>query len=192
MEKLFLLDKPTMEKINNNINGTEGRHGLMVETHDNMFAALAPSPDLDKLNEAILKDLAPHINKLASNDAGEERVMLWSWLRHHFSIASMSAIYGSDHPFVDHPELEPLFWDLDANVVTLMAYPLPSITVRKGFLARQKLFDVMTEYSQKEGYRRASALIQSRYDVNKRHGLDDSMLGRGEGMLPNSEYRYVY
>lgn len=149
MKSLFLMDDPTMDLINDNLNGENGnREGLMFEIHDMMQATLAPGRDLDDLNKSILNQIAPDINQLAAE--GPSKIKLWEWLRHHFSIASVTAIWGPQSAFTLHPEIEPAFWEFEANAMPLTMMPFPRIFARKGYQARQTVFKGFEEYMQRE------------------------------------------
>ena len=118
MKNLFLMDEVAMKTINDNANGEDGtRRGILNEVHDNMYATLAPGPSLDELNKSILDQILPDINGLAQG--GPSHVKLWDWLRHHFSIASVTAIWGPRNPFVLYPDVEPAFWEFEANAMPL-------------------------------------------------------------------------
>ena len=120
----------------------------MFEIHDMMQATLAPGSDLDDLNKSILNQIAPDINQLAIG--GPSKIKLWEWLRHHFSIASVTAIWGPQSAFTLHPEIEPAFWEFEAHAMPLTMMPFPQMFARKGYQARQKVFSGFEEYMEKE------------------------------------------
>lgn len=138
----------------------------MLEIHDMMYSTLAPGQFLDDLNKSILDQLLPDVNRLAKE--GATRTKLWYWLRHHFSIASVNAIWGPRNPFQRYTDVEPAFWDFEANAMPLTMMPLPHIFARKGSKARQRLFDTFEEYVQNKCYEdpRTSQLIQNRVEIN--------------------------
>ena len=149
MKSLFLMDDPTMDMINDNLNGENGnREGLIFEIHDMMLATLAPGSDLDDLNKSILNEVAPDVNQLAVGEPTQ--IKLWEWLRHHFSVASVTAIWGPQSPFTLHPNIEPAFWEFEANAMPLTMMPLPQFFARKGYQARQRVFEGFEEYMEKE------------------------------------------
>ena len=93
-----------------------------------MFATLAPGPDLDDLNKSILNRILPDVNNLAK--AGPTKTKMWYWLRHHFSLASTGAIWGLRNPFLLYPDVEPTFWEFEANAMPLTMMPFPQLVSR--------------------------------------------------------------
>lgn len=185
MKNLFCMDDEAMKVINENLNGQNGtREGIMLEVHDMMGATLAPGKDLDDLNKSILDKILPDINALARG--GPANIKLWEWLRHHFAVASVSAIWGPNNPFVKHPEVEPAFWTFEANAMPLSMMPAPQILARKGFEARKLLFDSWEEYMENEEYKGpdVSQLIKNRAKVNMgKYGLTKKMHAFGDVSL---------
>ncbi|KAK4973987.1 hypothetical protein LTR66_011142 [Elasticomyces elasticus] len=164
--RMVAFDADAMTKIMRNLNNEEGKWGLMYDTHDMMYATLAPGPELNELNLAVLDQFADTINKF---DASGREVKLWAWLRHHFSLASTNALYGPQNPFAIHPELEEVFWDYETGLIALLIDFMPSITA---------------QYVEAGRHSEASKLIQRRIGINRRYGLSTKMQAHGElGML---------
>ena len=166
MKSLFLMDDDAMNTINQNLNGEDGtRSGCMNEIHDMMYATLAPGQFLDDLNKSILEMVLPDVNNLARD--GPTKTKLWYWLRHSFSLASTAAIWGPRNPFVLCPEVEPAFWEFEANAMPLTMMPYPHIFASKGWKARQLVFDTFEEYVEKGGYNdpETSQLIKNRIAI---------------------------
>ena len=186
MRNLFLMDGPTMEIINDNMNGENGtRDNILLEIHDMMYATLSPGSDLDDLNKAILNNMAPDVNQLVKGGS-TSRVELWGWIRHHFSLASVSAIWGPQNPFTLDPEAEELFWEFEANAMPLTMFPLPHIVARKAWNARKKLFASFEEYVERECYNHpeTSQLIKNRVKINMgKYGLSKRMYAWGDASL---------
>lgn len=176
MKNLFLMDDDAMNIINENLNGEDGtRRGCMNHIHDMMYATLAPGQPLDDLNKSILDMILPDVNALAKD--GPTEIKLWEWLRHSFSIASTSAIWGPRNPFALHPKVEPAFWNFEANAMPLTMMPYAHLFARKGWKARQLLFDTFEEYVGKGGYndpetsqliKNRAAILMGQYNLSKR------------------------
>lgn len=88
--------------------------GLLNETKRDMHAALAPGPNLDAMNVAMLENVAVALGELDAElgAAGEGgRVLdLYGWVRHVISLASTDAIYGAENPFRRDRRVEDGFW----------------------------------------------------------------------------------
>ncbi|KAK5005405.1 hypothetical protein LTR28_007757 [Elasticomyces elasticus] len=181
IRRMVAFDDDAMAKIKRNLNNEEGKWGLMYDTHDMMYATLAPGPELDELNLAVLDQFVDTINKF---DASGREIKLWAWLRHHFSLASTNALYGPQNPFAIHPELEEVFWDYETGLVALLIDFMPSITARKAYVSQQRLLAALVEYVEAGRHNEASKLIQRRIGINRRYGLSTKMQAHGElGML---------
>ena len=181
MEKVFLMDKPSMEIIRHNMNAEDGsRSGLFLEMHDMLVSTLLPGPHLDDINKTVLRNILSDINHLATN--GPQQVQLYSWLRHHLSVASTKALWGPKNPFSVHPSLVADFWEFEGNLTGLMM-SLPSVFARKAWKARQRICDSFEEYMVNDSYRESgtSQVIRSRADINiGRYGFTQKMNGYGD------------
>ena len=149
-----------------------------------MFSTLAPGQFLDDLNKSILDQLLPDINRLANE--GTTHTKLWYWLRHHFSVASVNAIWGPRNPFQLDPDAEPAFWEFEANAMPLTMMPFPRFLARKGWTARQRVLDAFETYAENEGYtdEQTSQLIKNRVEINMaKFHLSKRMYAWGEASL---------
>lgn len=125
--KLFDVGKRPMSIINQNIDLKEGKWGLCYETSHGMHAAMAPGPDLDRMNETMLTMFLPGVNALAAARGQGTELELFQWIRKAFSLASTEAIYGPGNPFVKQPELTDCFWEFDKGLTPLLfGMPMPS------------------------------------------------------------------
>ncbi|RDW57043.1 hypothetical protein BP6252_13915 [Coleophoma cylindrospora] len=190
---VFKLDETTINIIERNVDGrTRGRgENLFQETHDMMHATLAPGRHLDDLSLSMLNNMASTVNGLAPNKGESQVIGLWSWIRHHFTLASATAVYGPHNPFSKNPDLIADFWTLDENLISLMLLPWTWLTARRGYLARRRVFDGFVEYAEKGHYADASQLIRSRVALNSRYGVAKRMDGQLEssmafGLLANT------
>lgn len=185
IKSLFSFDNATNALVDYNLNGENGtRDGIIIEIHDMMQGVLAPGPLLDALNRSILNNIAVHVNQLAVH--GPQRLAFWTWLRHHFSIASVAAIWGPRNPFALHPEAEEAFWVFESNATALTMVPYPQLFARQGSTARQAVFDAFYEYMDAEAYNDAgtSELIKNRVKINMgKYGLTKKMFAHGEASL---------
>ncbi|KAK5119922.1 hypothetical protein LTR85_007248 [Meristemomyces frigidus] len=180
VQKVFCMDQRTMEIMRENMNDEKGDHsGVLHRTHDMILQTMKPGPHLDELNRNFLEQLTPHVNGLAK-EGGTEKIKLWYWLRHHFSLASAAAIYGPENPFALNPALEQDFWDLEASIAKLAMLPYPSVFARKAEAGRRRMCGAMIEYAEKERWKQASQLAKNRAEVNLGHGLSTRMYGTGE------------
>lgn len=149
-----------------------------------MFATLAPGPHLDELNKSILDRIIPDVNSLAKD--GPVETKLWFWLRHHFSLASTGAIWGSRTPFLLYPEIESAFWEFEANAMPLTMMPFPQLLASKGFKARKQLFGSFEEYVERNAYddKDSSQLVKNRPKIIRgTYGLSQKMYAWGEVSL---------
>lgn len=101
-----------MELIKYNIDGKivgkEGKVGVAHETHRGMHREMAPGPNLDRMNRAMLSTLAPFLDEWAVEGGWEGN--LFEWITPRFTIASTEAIYGKENPIRLQPELAEAFW----------------------------------------------------------------------------------
>ncbi|EMC93770.1 hypothetical protein BAUCODRAFT_210021 [Baudoinia panamericana UAMH 10762] len=177
MKMVFDMDEASMNTISRNPNGEDGtREGILLEMHDLMFTSFVQS--IDEMNANFLKCWAPHINPLATHGK-TETISLWYWLRHHFSIASTDSLYGPQNPLALNPGLEDDVWVFDDNIDKFFL-PFPSLTLRKGYQARQRMFDAFVKFAENDGYKHASRIISVRAEVNYKHGISTRMVGYGE------------
>ena len=137
-----------------------------------------------ELNANFLKCWMPHINSLA-RDGNTETINLWHWTRHHFSIASAASLYGPGSPLTHEPSLEEDFWTFEDSIDKLFSYPWPSLTLRKAYRARQRVFNAMSQYGLQERWKHAgtSRLIQARAEMMAKYGFSRSMFGQGESSM---------
>lgn len=160
-----------------------------------MHATLAPGKYLDDLGLAMLNEMASRVNTLArkkdESKLVSEVIGLWGWIRHNFTLASATAVYGPHNPFSKDSDLIADFWTLDENLISLMLLPWTWLTARRGHLARQRVFNGFIEYAEKGHYADASQLIKSRVAVNTRYGIEKRMDAQLEssmafGLLANT------
>ena len=189
-KRFVALDEATMHIIKNNMDGTEGHHGLMPESHAATTKLLQPGPELDSMCTIQLEQFSQLLHKTASTSNGQP-VALHSWIRQLFSISNAYAVYGPQNPFARDPSLIKAFWDFEEGMVDLAASPYPALTARKAFAAREKLLGALIDYVEEERYASASTVIKTRIGLNLKHGLSKTMAGHAElimlfGILSNA------
>jgi len=108
-KRLTGIDEATMAIICDNLNGETGHWGLVLETHDNNIAAMAPGESLDHMNRAMLQQATDHLRALEQDTDGT-MINLYAWVKHILTVCSTRAIYGAKNPFSVEPELEQTFW----------------------------------------------------------------------------------
>ena len=94
--------------IDGKIVGKEGKVGVAHETHKGMHREMAPGPNLDCMDRAMLGTMSPFLDEWAVE--GGWVGGLFGWIRPRFTIASTEAIYGDRNPIRLHPELAEDFW----------------------------------------------------------------------------------
>lgn len=179
-KRICAFDKVTMDIIWKNVNGGDGAIGLMPESHNMIASVLEPGPILNEITKLQLATFTDILGKLDYKDKGAGEVDLLDWVRDQFSVANVRAIYGPENIFDMHPELVKEFWTFEQGLVGLLANILPSITARKAYVARSRVFDGLIEYVRKERYKKASPLIQKRVAINLKHNLTTKMTAHGE------------
>lgn len=95
--------------IKDNLNGEHGQWGYVMEVHGLTVAALGPGKDLDLMIRAMLIQSATHL-ETCHTEFSQGTIKLYAWIRHHLTLCSSKAFYGSCNPFESQPELEQAFW----------------------------------------------------------------------------------
>jgi hypothetical protein len=174
--RMIAFDKDAMRITFDNIYGEEGKEpGLMNRVHDMVNRHLAPGPSLNRINATQLSVMGDMLNKELERE--DFVVDLYEWQRHIFSVSNMAALYGPNNIFATHPELESAFWDFEKGLLGLIVDVLPSLTARRAYKAREKVFNGLIEYVREKRYEQASALIQERVKTNIEFGLSERMTG---------------
>ena len=87
------------------------------------------------------------------------------------------ATFGSKHPFVRDPSLQADFWAVEKENLKLIFYPFPSLLLKKGFRARQRVLRAMSEYTDGGGIEDASAFVKAYHQVLEQYNLTNEELG---------------
>ena len=92
-KRFVALDEATMHIIKNNMDGTEGHHGLMPESHAATTKLLQPGPELDSMCTVQLEQFSRLLHKTVSR-SNSQPIALHGWVRQLFSISNAYAVYG--------------------------------------------------------------------------------------------------
>ncbi|KAK8066882.1 hypothetical protein PG997_013629 [Apiospora hydei] len=187
--KRILLTSPHgMEMLSEDIH-EESRSGLRPETLKVIHKSLMPGDSL----EAMAKDTVEQVSAFLESPVGlgdEKGVPLFLWVREFFSIASTNVMYGPENPLLD-PELMDGFWTIDKDFALLGLDIKSHLVAPKASRGRQDFFAAFRRYYATGGFRKASQLVQNRYEANRKRGVsaDDIAqfdLGVCIGLLVNS------
>jgi cytochrome P450 len=137
--------------------------------------SLRPGINLDEIGFRYQKEFGRHVNSLAYN--GPEKIFLWEWIRRTMTLGAGLATFGSKHPFVVNPSLQADFWAVEKENLKLIFYPLPSLFLRKGFKARERVLAAMTQYAEGDGIDEASAFVKAYHKVLEQYNLTKEELG---------------
>lgn len=102
-------DEEARAIIKDNLNGERGQWGYVMEVHHSTVAALGPGKELDSMIRAMLIQSAMLLEKCDVKFT-QGPVQLYAWTRHHLTLCSSKAFYGSRNPFDSQPELDQAFW----------------------------------------------------------------------------------
>ena len=94
----------------NNVNCDEGHWGMSIESFEGMRAALKPGEDLDKMNRAMIQEVAGCLDELASQVvSGSCQIEISKWMRDVVTLATTNSVYGPENPFKEK-EVVDGFW----------------------------------------------------------------------------------
>lgn len=177
--------------IEHNIDGSEGRDSYVLEIHDHAVVALAPGPQVERLNLLILQDCWTYFLKPFEDSTSGSRIGLHATIRHMITVSSTNAIYGPENPVSTNPRIEKAFWDFDANLDMLLMNIYPALTARKGNKARKLLTLAFRDYFDSGVMGRSSYLTEGRHSIAKKHNFSDIDVARVEvgnmiGILVNT------
>jgi cytochrome P450 len=137
--------------------------------------SLRPGANLDEIGFRYQREFGRHVNFLASNQP--ERILLWDWVRRTMTLGAGLATFGSKHPFVTNPSLQADFWAVEKENLKLIFYPFPSLVLRKGYKARERVLRAMTQYAEGDGIEEASAFVKAYHQVLEQYNLTKEELG---------------
>ncbi|KAL3456037.1 cytochrome P450 [Aspergillus heterothallicus] len=157
-----------------------------------MHPTLTGKP-LDRMNERMVKLLAPLVEELArSGDGGEDsqEVDLYGWCQHAVTAASTEASYGPLNPYRER-SVEDGFWAFEANLSPLIPGFLPWLTARKAYKGREAAYAGFLKYYAADGHKDGSELTIARHKTLADAGLRVQDIARNEvsmglGLLSNT------
>ena len=193
-----------MTKIEKNMFGKEGKEGMIPEMHDMIIKEMAPgSQNLRDMSQAVFEMMSKSVNVVrqeqnrqvdggqAIDGGGGKSVQLYKWIRQSFVMASMTAFYGPEHPFLNKPHLEEKFWDFEKALNIFVVNLAPRYTAPRAFQAREELKEALLDYLKRDGHEHASHMIKERLRIHEQHGLSVDGCARAEvpmlqGVLANA------
>ncbi len=155
--------------------------GFLADMHDLVYGHLGPGRPLSDLTAAAAGELASHLNDYADGLVARPAVVdLLAWTRHLVTVATARFLYGPHNPIAAHPELEVAFWDFVHGLGLLLVDVVPSVTARRGYVAREALAAAFVEYLDAGHQRTGSALVQQRIAITERYGWTHAATARSE------------
>ena len=190
MPRLFNVGQRDVEIASENRDGEQGNRGYMAELHTGATSILGPGEESKEMVIVMLEAVMEKVDHLARNKGGR-KVDLFAWLRYAITMASTEAIFGPESPFKKDPRLEGAFWDFEAQFTNVLLGVAPQYTARKAHTGRARIAKAMQEYFERDGQKRGSRLVKSRYEAGRKSGLSmqaiaSFQLGDCIGVLINS------
>ena len=105
--------------------------------HDIHHEQLTSSKPVDELTDKFVEVMALLLHDDRALTNGEGEVLLWSYLRHRMTEASVTALCGTKILELNPTFIED-FWDFDSSFVKL-SQGFPRFAFRKGYEARDKI-----------------------------------------------------
>ena len=188
-----------MAKAEKNMFRKEGKEGMIPEMHDMIIKEMSPgAQNLRDMSRVVLEMMSRTVNEVLqeqeeqnAHEISVKSVQLYKWIRQSFVMASMTAFYGPEHPFLNKPGLEQKFWDFERAMNIFVANLAPRLTAPRAFQAREELLEALIDYSKRGGQKQASNMIKERYSIHMQHGLSLEGCARAEvpmlqGVLANA------
>lgn len=92
-----------------NVNGDEGDHSLMMESHAAMQGALKPGAQIDEMNQSMIQEVASALDQLEPANGQTRRIDMYAWLRGAITTATTRSVYGPMNPY-DDKTIADAFW----------------------------------------------------------------------------------
>ncbi|CAN8100028.1 unnamed protein product [Discula destructiva] len=162
-----------------NVNGDEGDHGLSMESHAAMRAALKPGTQIDEMNRGMIREIAASLDLLEPDKGTTRQIHMYEWLRDTITTATTRSVYGPMNPY-DDKAIADAFWEFESGLMSILVGVLPSITARKPIAARNKVAQAFEAYYKAGGVEKASVLAQNRYNASKNNGVPLADIARYE------------
>lgn len=94
-KRIFQMTDRQIALLNKNVHGVEEHDAVSRATSKVMAAALQPSPALFQTNALALEKFASALDEVGMDGIS---VDIYSWVKHHFTIATAHALYGPVNP----------------------------------------------------------------------------------------------
>jgi cytochrome P450 len=177
-QRLVGFSHATVEAFRDQEAKNANRPGFMERMHNTLYSLMAPA-EIKYQGQIVLDQIGQRLNALPAGDRP-----LFEWCRDLFVEVTTYAFYGPENPFAMYPGLVKDYWVWEDGLIGVMASPLPQVTNRRAYLAREKVAKTLIEYLEKKRYTKASPVIQERIRLHTEIGISLEDRGRSEfGML---------
>lgn len=177
-QRLVGFSSSTVEAFRDQKAKDANRPGFMDRMHNTLYSLMGPL-EIKYQGSIVLDQISQRLDALSSGNRP-----LFEWCRDLFVEVTTFAFYGPENPFQLYPELVKDYWVWEDGMIAIMASPLPQVTSRRAYLAREKLARAMIEYLEKGRHAQASPVIQERVRLHEEIGIPLEDRGRSEfGML---------
>lgn len=177
-ERMVGLDKETTEILYDTQAKKANRQSYMDRMHNLLYSFMGPA-EIKYQGHVVQEQISQRLNALPDGERS-----LFDWCRDLFVEVTTYAFYGPENPFALCPELVKDYWVWEQDMIGMMASPVPQITHRRAYLAREKLVDRMREYLEKGRQSKASPVIQERVRLHEQSSIRIDGKSRSEfGML---------
>lgn len=99
---------PRAMKIWGHVPADRKESSFLREVHKASIEQMKPGPVLQRMNAAVLRNLAAEFNGIGTGRV--EKDSLWLWLRDSFTLATSTALFGSENPLKSDSSLIKSFW----------------------------------------------------------------------------------
>ncbi|RDW80338.1 cytochrome P450-12 [Coleophoma crateriformis] len=179
-QKAFGLSAETFAKITDN-------KDLVPDFTEAIHAGMQPKC-LHAMNATALNHISRTLDKVSPDDEGGVAVPnLYLWVRDAITFATAHSLLGKENPFENNPSLVEDLWTFEGSLPHLLTKPFPTITVRKGYLARNKLQAVLGKYytaMHDVNDPTVAQLTRGRANVLRGYGFSGVEVAQAEVMLP--------
>lgn len=152
-------------------------NGYTTTTHRALREHLSPGKSLSTMNKTAISTLSNELASFASIE--KQSVHLFAWITEKLTFATTDAVYGAGNPFRE-PGTTSHFWQFESDILSLLINALPSITVRSGYEARERLISRFVVYLQNGDHETASEIIKMRVKQGFLNGITLNEIARLE------------
>ncbi|KAI1414859.1 cytochrome P450 [Hypoxylon sp. FL1857] len=169
-KRVMKAGQATIDLLSEDLFEDQGPVTLRPETTKAMHEALKRG-DLNDTLQASLKSVQSFLDS-------EDRIgdgsgtPLFHWVRRFLTTASTRALYGPENP-VRTTKLMDDFWKVDQDFGLLGVDVAPEFVAPEANRARERFFEAFRQYYASGGLKGASRFIKARYEVNKKHGVEN-------------------